>query len=296
MVAPPSEETLLQLGEFAAATLAGERALLCGVPDTTELGGFEKATLKLALDYEIEGERRSISLVVKAARESEIRILRELGSQGLEAIPQVLGSIEAGGKDYLLMPFYDGHELDFGDIMPKTVLSMLARIHTDFEENYKHLTYLPVADEAYLSGLIETALKCALDFPEAKRILKDVQSNAGLLYSMLSENPMTLLQGDVHPGNIIQLSDKAVLVDWGNARIGPRTLDLANITSSQDDAWMFYLSESERFGTKLGPDRMLRNHLWATALINLMYLPAGSGDEAIVEQMATRVFDAIQRL
>ena len=298
MASPPSQETLIQLGEYAAITLAGEEALLLGVPVATELEGFEKATCKLDLDCEVEGETIAMSLVVKAARKEEIRILQQLRSDALDSMPEYLGSIEAGGREDILMPFYDGRVLDFGDVMPKQVLSMLARIHTDFEENYQHLDYLPVADEVYVTGLIETALKSVRAFTKATRVLKDVQSNAELLHSTLREIPMTLLQGDVHPGNIIQLSDGAVLVDWGNARIGARTLDLANITSPQDDAWMFYLSESERFGTTLGPDRMLRNHVWASALVNLIYLPYGakSGGEALAEEMTARVFRFIQQL
>jgi len=299
MTNPVSEETLLQLGEYATTTLAGDGALLLGVPVATELGGFEKVTYRLDLDCEMEGEILSCSLVVKAAREAEIRILRQLRPEGLQVIPQYLGSIVTGGKEYVLTPFYDGRTLGFGDVMPKPVLSMLARIHTAFEENYQQLDYLPVADEAYLTGLIETALKSVRSFPKAMQIMKDIRSNADLLYSMLLENPMTLLQGDVHPGNIIQLSGSAVLVDWGNARIGPRTLDLANITSTQDDAWMFYLSESERFGTKLGADRMLRNHVWASALVILMYLPYGTqsaGGEDLAENMTARLLRIIQQL
>ena len=279
-----------------APGLAG--GYLLGAPVSTELGGFEKATSRLDLECEVEGEKLAISLVVKAARQAEIRILQQFASEELDAIPQYLGSVQAGGKEYLLMPFYDGRVLDFDDVMPRQVLSMLARIHTKFEENYQHLDYLPLADEGYLTKLIETALKSVRGFTKATHLLNDVRSNADLLCSILLQSPMTLLQGDVHPGNIIEFSGSAVLVDWGNARIGPRTLDLANITSTDDDAWVFYLSESERFGTALGPDRMLRNHVWASALVNLMYLPYGAqtGGEALAENMAGRVLRSIRKL
>ena len=298
MANPVSEETLLQLGKYAAVTLAGEAALLLGVPVATDLGGFEQATCKLDFDCEVEGEVCAISLVVKAARQAEIRILQQLRYDCVPAIPEYLGSIEAGGTEYLLMPFYDGRVLDFGDDIPKPVLSMLAHIHTEYEENYQHLDYLPVADETYLTRLIDTASKCVREFPKAASIMEDVRSNADVLYTMLLESPMTLIQGDVHPGNIIQLPDHAVLIDWGNVRIGPRTLDLANITSTQDDAWRFYLSESERFGTSLGADEMLMNHVWASAIVNLIYLPYGaqSGNEAIAEKMTGHVMSVIQQL
>ena len=293
-----SEAALVQLGEFSVAALGGAQASLLGVPQATKLGGFEEATRKLDLAYEVAGERLAASVVVKAAKEVEIKVLQRLGSEGLRAIPQSLGSIEVDGTQYLLMPFYDGRVLDFGDVVPRPVLSMLARIHTDFEQGYQDLDYLPVTDEAYLSRLIGTAAKRVRGFSRATQIMKDVERLADRLCSTLLEFPMTLLQGDVHPGNIIELPDDAVLVDWGNARIGPRAIDLANISSVDGDAWTFYLAESERLGTRMGPGRMRRNHIWASAVINLTYLPAGAqgGGEARAEQMATAVLRSIREL
>ena len=100
------------------------------------------------------------------------------------------------------------------------------------------------------------------------------------------------------PGNIVQLADSAVLVDWGNARIGPRAIDLANIASAESDAWAFYLAESERFDTRIGPGRLSREHTWASAIIGIMYLPAGAsaGGEVRAEQMADGVLRSIERL
>lgn len=42
-------------------------------------------------------------------------------------------------------------------------------------------------------------------------------------------NPVTLVHGDVHPGNISVEDQRARLVDWANARCGPAMLDVANI-------------------------------------------------------------------
>jgi len=108
---------------------------------------------------------------------------------------------------------------------------------------------------------------------------------------------MTLLQGDVHPGNIIQLPSSAVLVDWGNARIGPRTVDLTNITRPEDAAWTYYTSESEKFGTSTGPERMLEDRTWASAITNLMYLPAGAAiGESHAGRMAAVILESIKQL
>jgi aminoglycoside phosphotransferase (APT) family kinase protein len=108
---------------------------------------------------------------------------------------------------------------------------------------------------------------------------------------------MTLLQGDVHPGNILQLPSSAVLVDWGNARIGPRTVDLTNITRPEDAAWTYYTSESKKFGTSTGPERMLGDRTWASAITNLMYLPAGAAiGESHAERMAAVILESIRQL
>ena len=92
-----SEAALVQLGEFSVAALGGAQASLLGVPQATKLGGFEEATRKLDLAYEVAGERVAASVVVKAAKEVEIRVLQRLGSEGLRAIPRSLGSIEVDG-------------------------------------------------------------------------------------------------------------------------------------------------------------------------------------------------------
>ena len=181
--------------------------------------------------------------------------------------------------------------------MQKPVLSMLAWLHTHFEENYDDLDFLPVTDEAYLSSLIETAARSVVGFSRAAEIMKDVERRSDRLSATLAEVPMTLLQGDVHPGNILQLLSSAVLVDWGNARIGPRTVDLTNITRLGDAAWTYYTSESARFGTITGPERMLEDRTWASAITNLMYLPAGAAiGESHAERMAAVVLESIRQL
>lgn len=196
------------------------------------------------------------------------------------------------------MPFYAGRVLDFGDVIPRLVLSMLAQIHAHFEENYSDLDYVPVAYADHLSRLLETATQCVSGFPRAARIMKDVENYSDRIFSALSETPMTLLQGDVHPGNIIQHRETAVLVDWGNARIGPRVIDLANITATTDDAWAYYVSESERFGARIGPDRMLREHVWASGVVNMMYLSAGTqaGGEKVAASMAAKILRFVEQL
>lgn len=297
MARPNSDETLIQLGQHAAAELGGAGAQLLGVPKATELGGHEEATERLDLEYVAESGQRRASVVVKAAGEVEIRVLQRLASYGLDAIPQYLGTVEVAATEYLLMPFYDGQVLDWGDAMPKPVLSMLAWLHTHFEENYDDLDFLPVTDETYLSSLIETAARSVAGFSRVAEIMEDVERGSDRLSSTLADMPMTLLQGDVHPGNILQLPSSDVLVDWGNARIGPRTVDLTNVTRSEDAAWMYYISESQKFGTITGPERMLEDRTWASAITNLMYLPAGAAiGESHAERMAGAALESIRQL
>jgi hypothetical protein len=60
---------------------------------------------------------------------------------------------------------------------------------------------------------------------------------------------------------------------------------------------MHYASESEKCGTTTGPERMLEERTWATAITNLMYLPAGAAiGESHAERMAAVVLESIRQL
>ena len=94
----------------------------------------------------------------------------------------------------------------------------------------------------------------------------------GLAYEQL---PKTLTHGDVHSGNIFDLGDdNHMLFDWGNARIAPAMLDLANMVEIGSDEWnTYYAAWEAAAGQSLDPEIAQLGYDWATALVNIQYLP-----------------------
>jgi thiamine kinase-like enzyme len=79
----------------------------------------------------------------------------------------------------------------------------------------------------------------------------------------------------MYPGNLIYLPDgRTMLIDWGNARIAPAMLDIANLIELATENWRTYL---EAWGEVSGRSMDLRlaqlGYHWATIMVNTMYLP-----------------------
>jgi aminoglycoside phosphotransferase (APT) family kinase protein len=85
--------------------------------------------------------------------------------------------------------------------------------------------------------------------------------------------PSALVHGDVHAGNVLISPDSAVLIDWGNARIGPAMLDVANCAppgSANHDAYLRAWAEST--GAPLNPMTAAVGSPWASVHVNVQYL------------------------
>ncbi|MFN8493391.1 MAG: phosphotransferase [Caldilineaceae bacterium] len=185
---------------------------------------------------------------------------------------------------WFITPYYPGSTLTFADEAPPTIIEALAQVHVYFTSHLHELPklYKTVNAETFrntFDNALATLGKAQREkphniFTEAHRYLMTARENP-LLYKALAELPLTLTHGDVHPGNMLVTPDgQATLIDWGNARIAPAMLDLANMVTFGSPNWERYLAAWARTsGAALNPRIARLGYDWATIMINAFYLP-----------------------
>jgi hypothetical protein len=117
--------------------------------------------------------------------------------------------------------------------------------------------------------------------------------------AVLAELPQTLLHGDVHPGNVLVHAGQATLMDWGNSRVGPAALDLANLVTAASPEVAGYARTWQRLtGQPLAAAAIERGYRWAALQIPVQYLPwtAGHRSTRDVETALDRIEQAISQL
>ncbi|MGH3613571.1 MAG: phosphotransferase [Pseudonocardia sp.] len=170
------------------------------------------------------------AVVVKQAKAGEVAAMRALAVvPGVER-PRLL----AAGPDWLVVPYYDGPPLVEGPYVPHDLWMTLARVHVHWLG--KRPRGLPVVDPTWWRALcldrilphVHAAGKRTGDqvFADAATALRGWATDARVL-AALAVLPATLVHGDPHRGNILMTLSGAVLIDWGNARVGPAWQDLA---------------------------------------------------------------------
>ena len=164
-----------------------------------------------------------------------------------------------------------------GSVMPSLIFAS-SGIALDYQV---HMFFSPGGAQALLKGELEKI------------------GQPSVFEQVLQRLPVTLVHGDVHPGNIIRSPEgESVLIDWGNARIAPAMLDLANVVTLGSDSWAAYFSTWEKAGgPPLDPAQIRREYDWAVAMVNLQYLPfAAAYRNENVPKMVERILDARDRL
>ena len=124
--------------------------------------------------------------------------------------------------------------------------------------------------------------------------------------AVLATLPATLLHGDVHPGNVLVdpvLPDpgtgRVTLIDWGNSRVGPAALDLANLVAADSAEVARYAEAWQKVtGQPLPGDAVELGYRWAALQIPVQYLPwtAGHRPTADVEAALDRIEEALGQL
>ena len=63
--------------------------------------------------------------------------------------------------------------------------------------------------------------------PTTRELLERIRAGRDTLFDFAQQD-QTILHGDAHCANALYAADGAVLLDWGNAAIGPGEIDLAH--------------------------------------------------------------------
>lgn len=257
---------------------------------------------------------QDVSFVQKFTYPAEVRVMQALGTMPqLETIPQVVdfawSETEADPfAHWHITPFYPGPTLTFEDAVPLEVICDLAQLHSHFLGRAEKFDYLFRVEANFFRRTFDNALEIVERaerekphsiFTEAHQELVAAREN-GRLYQVLASLPLTLTHGDVHPGNIIQPSQgSAMLIDWGNARVAPAMLDVANLIKLGSESWRQYMnawaaSAQEPLNLQLA---QLGYH-WATIMVNAQYLPYAVDFTPLknVAQMVTQIVEAQKKI
>ena len=123
---------------------------------------------------------------------------------------------------------------------------------------------LPILDEALARGRSElraardAVIEAATD-PRFGRALERL--------------PVTLLHGDMHDGNVIDGPEGVRIIDWGNARVGPALVDIANIAEYGSASLQRYLAAwSSTTGHEIDPYVVELGYRFGTVIVNTQYL------------------------
>jgi hypothetical protein len=257
---------------------------------------------------------REVSFIQKFTHPAEVRVMQALGAlPQLEAIPQVIDfAWRETDTDpfahWYITPFYPGPSLTFEDAVPLEVICDLARLHTHFLGRVEEFDYLFRVETNFFRRTFDNALEIVERaerekphpiFTETRQELVAARENERL-YQTLASLPLTLTHGDVHPGNIIQPSQgSAILIDWGNARVAPAMLDVANLIKLGSKSWQQYLNAwTEAAQEPLNSQLAQLGYHWATIMVNAQYLPYAVDFTPLenVAQMVTKIVEAQKKI
>jgi hypothetical protein len=185
------------------------------------------------MDIEIRGAGEPVILpaVYKRTWVWELAALRALAQAPKGCAPVLIDGGEDEAGAWALTPFYEGtHPAENAEV-PPSVFDWLAAMHAHFLAHAEHLNGLSVTDESSWRRLclqaalpaVQAALVTRRDatLERAADMLRPLAQDARML-GALPALPMTLVHADVHAGNVLVSDGSAVLIDWGNARVGPR--------------------------------------------------------------------------
>jgi Ser/Thr protein kinase RdoA (MazF antagonist) len=182
------------------------------------------------------------------------------------------------------MPYYEGTAISTTDgEVPPAAIDSLATLHAYYAARLDELIGLPRFDIAAFRGMlgwvVERLAEAESRQPDER--LAAVRRSVRTAYedpavqAAFERLPATLIHGDVHGGNILQLvGGGSMLIDWGNARLAPAMFDLANMVELGSPNWRRYLAAWEAAAGQ-APDEDLARlgyHL-ATVMVNTQYLP-----------------------
>jgi aminoglycoside phosphotransferase (APT) family kinase protein len=256
---------------------------------------------------DLQFDEATYAFVQKHTTLSEVRTMRLLSDIALPEIPHLISDSAEQAPEWFMTPFYAGHTLDMDDDIPASIIRALAAVHAAYHSRAAQIDWLPPVDTSFIQGMIAYVLQ-TLD-QERERVsdaaAAELRSHLAAddlpaLQAAFERLPKTLTHGDVHSGNIMQLEDGShILFDWGNARIAPGMLDLANMVEYGSEGWSAYMNAyAELSGAPLGDNLARLGYAWAATMVQLQYLPFALGylDSETVLRMVARRRDAIRQV
>lgn len=226
--------------------------------------------------------------------DNEILALRALSE--IDMPPNAVPTLIADGQDsrgrWLLVPYFEGAH---PAAAPPEVFETLARIHEHYRgQSHRLAGIVEINADWWREMCLEVTLPVVEEklaehddsvLRRAARSLRETAEDERILRA-LSELPPTLLHGDMHCGNIIVGQRAVTIIDWGNARIGPAMLDIANI-AELDSPYCRAYGESAAVG-----------YFWAQCVINTQYMGwvLRSKTSSDLQRMLDKRDDALSRL
>ena len=167
--------------------------------------------------------------------------------------------------------------------MPDNLSDTLARLHSRYQGGVGLSTAIPRVTPAWWRSLCQEWVGPQLSEHAARhpsatmaraRTLIARAADLPAVSALLAELTPTLLHGDVHPGNVLVDGGRATLIDWGNSRIGPVALDLANLVTAESASVARYAQTwQELTGQPLPTASIDLGYRWAALQIPVQYLP-----------------------
>jgi aminoglycoside phosphotransferase (APT) family kinase protein len=280
-----------------------------------QVSGGETSNAALAVHMLVNhrsAESERVDVFWKLATPGEARALRALmdADPALRPAGGVMPELLAHGvidrAPWVLLPFYTGSTLMSSEDAPLELVEGLAAMHAHFQRRPGLAAGLPkVTADRWKRQCRAAARAARLGDTEhtgvGERIaqLLDDAVEHTCVDRALGLLPATLIHGDVHEHNVLVSQDQCRLIDWGNARLGPGMLDVANIAAPGSVLFNHYAhSLARRLSLQADARLMLVGYEWAQVQICTQYLPyivRAKGLQAAFE-LATRMQASLRGL
>lgn len=247
-------------------------------------------------------------VVLKRTGPIEAAALRAVAVvNGPARLPRMLSS----GDGWVLLAHETGDPLPDGGPVPDDVWRTLGLVHAHWRRNRPR--GVPLVDPAWwaqLCGTASDALRAAADRSgtigdtTSRAVLTDADAAVrdwatdGRITTALAALPRTLCHGDAHRGNVHTGPAGAVLLDWGNARVAPGSLDCVVLSAPPAGGPADLPADTvpelyrETLHAELGapdPPRMIAAEAaWARVQAHVQYLPFAAEHQG-AERVASMV-------